>query len=202
MEAKERIILKSIDLFTESGIRHVTMDQIAVEAGMSKRTIYELFRDKDELIRECLETMHRQNMEEVQEILSRASNVIEALYKFGQHGEKKKAAINRLFFEDIRKIYPHMWETMKNRARSGGGSFPQRILKQGIEEGIFLKDINIEIVDAFFHIIMETFHKKDIFPANTTDRDLFTNIILPYYIGISTDKGKKLIKQYNNLLII
>jgi TetR/AcrR family transcriptional regulator, cholesterol catabolism regulator len=201
MEAKERIILISIDLFTESGIRHVTMDQIAVEAGMSKRTIYELFRDKDELIRECLETMHRQNMEEVQEILSHASNAIEALYRFGQHGEKKKSGINRLFFEDIKKLYPQMWDNMKKRVRPHTGSFSQRILKQGIEEGIFLNDLNIEIVDAFFHIIMETFHKKEIFPENTSDNDLIRNIIIPYYIGISTEKGKNLIEQYYNLVI-
>jgi len=43
---------------------------------------------------------------------------------------------------------------------------------------------------------MEIFHKKDIFPENTSDKDLIKNIIIPYYMGISTDKGKKLIEQY------
>jgi AcrR family transcriptional regulator len=201
MEPKERVILKSIELFTQSGIRLVTMDQIAEEAGMSKRTIYELFRDKDELVVECLEAMHLQNMDEVKEILSRASNVIEALYLFGQHGEKKKSLINRLFFEDMKKLYPRMWDEMKNRAKSGGDSISHRILQQGIEDGIFLKDLNIGIVDAFFNVIMENFHKKDIFPSDTSDRELIRNIILPYYIGISTEKGKKLIEQYYALLI-
>jgi TetR/AcrR family transcriptional regulator, cholesterol catabolism regulator len=202
MEPNERVILKSIELFTRSGIRQVTMDQIAEEVGMSKRTIYELFKDKDTLVLECLEAMHRQQMIEIQEILASASNIIEALYRLGQHGEKKKAAINYLFFEDIRKLYPQMWDMMKQRAKTGSGSFSSKIINKGIEEGIFRQDINVEIVDIYINSMMETFHKKDIFPDNTTDKDLLKNIIVPYYLGISTEKGKKLIEQYIPLILL
>ncbi len=198
MEPRQRITQKTIELFIHNGIRQVTMDQIAEEAGMSKRTIYEIFKDKDSLVWECLETMNRKHMQEVQDILADASNVIEALYKFGLHGEKKKSEINRLFFEDLRKLYPHFWETLKKRAQPGSGSFSCRILEKGIEEGIFLKDINVEVVDAFFYVIMETFHKKDIFPQNITHQELIRNIIVPYFRGISTEKGKKLIEEYEN----
>jgi hypothetical protein len=51
-------------------------------------------------------------------------------------------------------------------------------------------------VDIFFNAMMEIFHKKDIFPENTTDKELLFNIVIPYYLGISTDKGKTLIEQY------
>lgn len=200
MEANERVILKSIELFTHFGIRQVTMDQIAEEVGMSKRTIYELFRDKDTLVRECLETMNENYLQEAQEILAHASNVIEALYKFGQHGHRTKSEINQAFFEDIRKIYPHFWEALKKRAKPVEGSFTCKILENGIKEGIFINDLNVEIVDAFFSVMMETFHKKDIFPENTSPQDLIRNIITPYFLGISTEKGKKLIEQYSNLL--
>jgi TetR/AcrR family transcriptional regulator, cholesterol catabolism regulator len=196
MEANERIILKSLELFTRSGIRLVTMDQIAEEVGMSKRTIYELFKDKDTLVLECLETMHRQQMLEVQEIMADSSNVIEALYRMGERGEKRKALINHLFFEDIRKLYPQIWDMMKQRARSGADSFSFKILTKGIEEGVFREDLNVEIVDIFFNYMMEILHKKDIFPENTSDKELLRNIIIPYYMGISTDKGKQIIEKY------
>ncbi len=199
MEPKERVILKSIELFTQFGIRQVTMDQIAEEVGMSKRTIYELFRDKDTLVRECMEKMNERYLQEIQETLVHASNVIEALYKFGQHGHRKKSEINPLFFEDIRKIYPILWEAQKKRASTKEGSFTCSILERGINEGIFINDLNVKIVDAFFNVMVETFHKKDIFPENTSPRDLIRNIITPYFLGISTEKGKKLIEQYSNL---
>jgi len=196
MEPKERVISKSIELFVQSGIRLVTMDQIALELGMSKRTIYELFKDKDTLVRECLETIRYRHLEEVRNILAAASNVIEALYLVSQHGEKKKSSANRLFFEDIKKLYPIMWKSIQKGSRPGEASFSSTILKRGMDEGIFVKDLKIPIVDAYIHIMMDSFHQKELFPENTTDEDLIKNVIIPYYIGISTLKGQELIKKY------
>lgn len=201
MEPNERIIHKALELFTKSGIRLVTMDQIAEEVGMSKRTIYELFKDKDTLVLECLEAMHRQQMQEIQEIISGSANVIEALYLMGERGEKKRAMINHLFFEDIRKLYPQIWDKLKSRAKAGTDSFSYKILTQGIKEGIFREDLNVEIVDIFFNAMMEILHKKDIFPENTSDKELLKNIIVPYYSGISTEKGKQIIDGYVKLIL-
>lgn len=201
MEPNERVILKSLELFSRSGIRLVTMDQIAEEVGMSKRTIYELFKDKDTLVLECLETMHKIQIEEIQVIIANASNVIEALYRMGQHREKKKATINHLFFEDIRKLYPQLWDFIVKKSKTGVNSFTKQILTKGMNEGIFRNDINVEIVDTFIFSMMEILHKKEIFPENTTDRDLILNIIVPYYMGISTEKGQRLIEQYLPLTI-
>ena len=196
MEPRERVIMKSIELFTLNGIRSVTMDHIALELGMSKRTIYELFKDKDTLVLESLETMHTLYMEELTGVLAGATNAIEALYMLSQHGEKKKASTNRLFLEDLRKIYPNIWKTLQQRIRPGQGSLSCTLLKQGIEEGIFREDINLDIVDTFIHNMMETFHNKELYPPNTTDLDLVRNIIIPYYKGISTERGQMLIDQY------
>lgn len=199
MEPRQRVIQKTIELFTRYGIRQVTMDQVAEEVGISKRTIYEMFRDKDTLVKESLEAMNERYLGEVNEILANASNVIEALYKFGQHGHRVKSEINPLFFEDIRRIYPHLWEAQKKRSKPSGGSLSCGILERGIKEGIFMYDLNLEIVDAFFSVMMDTFHQKDIFPKNATPRDLVRNIINPYFVGISTEKGRTLIEQYGNL---
>lgn len=196
MDARERVILKSIDLFTRYGIRQVTMDRITSELGMSKRTIYELFNDKDTLLWECLETMHRQQTIEVNEILAVASNVIEALYKLGQYGEQKNAAINCLFFEDLKKLNPDFWNTMKNKSKPGPGSFSYAILEKGVKQKIFRANLNLVLVDTFIHIIMNSFHEKDVYPLNYSRADILKNTIIPYYQGIATEKGKKLIDEY------
>lgn len=200
MEARERVVIKSIELFTQYGIRQVTMDQIATELGMSKRTIYELFSDKDTLLWECLETMHREHNTEINAILNESSNVIEALYLLGQHGEKKKSTINIMFFEDIRKVYPHLWETMKTRNKPGTGSFSYIILEKGVKQGIFRDELNMELVDNFIHIIMDSFHEKDAYPNGISRTDILKNTIIPYYMGIATEKGRKLIEEYITLM--
>ncbi len=196
MEAKERVILKSIELFLQAGIRLVTMDQIATEVGMSKRTIYEMFKDKDDLLTQCLESMFQQNKDEFHEIVSKSDNAIEALYLIGQHGEKKKASINRLFFEDFKKLYPQLWEQFKEKNGPGRESVSFTILQKGLGEGIFRKELNLEIVDIFVHSMMETCYNAVIFPVNSDMKEIIGNVIIPYFRGIATRKGQDLIEIY------
>ena len=196
MEAKDRVILKSSELFLQTGIRLVTMDQIATEMGMSKRTIYEMFKDKDDLLAQCLESMFRQDIKELHEIISGSDNAIEALYLIGQHGEKKKASVNRIFFEDFRKLYPVLWEHFRVKSGPGRESVSFTILQKGLGEGIFRKDLNLEIVDIFIHSMMETCYNAEIFPANTDMKEIIGNVIIPYFRGIATRKGQELIEKY------
>ena len=81
METRDRIISKSIELFVRFGIRYVTMDQIAAELGISKRTIYELFKDKDDLLLQCIEEMGKRNNRELHDIVVKSENVIEASWE-------------------------------------------------------------------------------------------------------------------------
>ncbi len=196
MNTKDRIIWKSVELFKKAGIRQVTMDQIAAALGMSKRTIYEMFKDKDELLWQCLLVMDKQNEEEMDAIISQSSNAIEALYMIGQHGEKKKADINPLFFDDFEKLYPQMQSFFVKRNQPGNESITYSLLKRGIEEGIFRKDINLAVVDIFIYEMMKICHKADIFPESTQTRIIIDNIIIPYFRGISTKKGLELIEKH------
>ena len=196
MEAKDRVILKSIELFQQAGIRLVTMDQIAGEVGMSKRTIYEMFKDKDDLLMQCLDIMNLQTRTEIQEIISKSANAIEALYLIGQHGEKRKASINKLFFEDFKKLYPQIWKNLREKNGPGRESVSFTILQKGIKEDIFRGDLNLVIVDIFIHNMMETCHSAEIFPVESDLRDIIANVIIPYFRGIATRKGQDLIEKY------
>lgn len=205
METRDRIISKSIELFVRFGIRYVTMDQIAAELGISKRTIYELFKDKDDLLLQCIEEMGKRNNRELHDIVVKSENVIEALYMIGQHGEKKKAAINPLFFDDIGKLYPHLLKIFIKKQGPGHESVSYTILKKGTHQGIFRKELNLDIVDVFIHEMMKICHDISIFPEDSNSSGIIKNIVIPYFRGISTDKGKELIEKHfpfnNNNLI-
>ncbi|MBN2613609.1 MAG: TetR/AcrR family transcriptional regulator, partial [Bacteroidales bacterium] len=196
MEVKDRIIAKSIELFSKSGIRLVTMDQIAAEAGVSKRTIYEMFKDKDDLLLHSMELMSSRYNQELNEIVTSAENAIEALFKIARHGEMKKATVNHLFYEDFKKFYPGIWLRFKKRYGPGSESISYKILQKGINEGIFRKGLDLVIVDTFIHLLMEISHKKEDFPEKTTPEQLVENVIIPYFNGIATKKGQGLIEKY------
>ena len=172
------------------------MDQIAVETGVSKRTIYEIFKGKDDLLKICIEQMDLQNKSEMNAIIAGTDNVIEALYKIGQHGERKKSAINHLFFDDLEKHYPQFRSIFTRRGDSATGSIIYTILKKGIHEGIFIEDINIAIVDVFIHEMMVICHKNDLFPDEPESIEILKNIVIPYFKGICKPKGIDLIEKY------
>jgi len=191
METRDRIILKAIELFTRLGIRYVTMDQIAGELGMSKRTLYEIFRDKDDLLSHCLIEIGRRHREEIHEIIAGSENIIAALFRIAEHSEKKKASANILFFEDLEKYHPKMIETLR---KSVDGKEPviKSILKKGISEGIFKNEIDIDIVNTFIHEMMKICSNPSIFQVKE-NRVIIDNVIIPYFLGISTGKGQVLI---------
>jgi AcrR family transcriptional regulator len=172
------------------------MDQIAVETGVSKRTIYEIFRDKDDLLHACIGQMASENKQELNVIISQSENVIQALYMIGQHGENKRSSINHLFFDDLDKHYPHLRNIFSDQNESGAKSISFTILENGINEGVFIKEMNVAIVETFIHEMMKICHRIDLFPGDSDIAEIVKNVIIPYFRGISKPKGIDLIEKY------
>ena len=100
MEVRDRIIEEATSQFFRFGIRNVTMDDIAVSLGISKRTVYEIFKDKSDLIQTCLKKLTEDGERNKTMVVSKSSNVIEAIFVFMQEGIKAINSINPVFFKD------------------------------------------------------------------------------------------------------
>jgi len=197
MEILERIINEAFELFMKFGIRSVTMDQIACHLGISKRTLYENFKDKNELLTEGIEHFRMIMQSEAMEIIKKSDNVIESLYFIGRHGEEMRKRVNPQFFEDIRKYHPEIHSRISDRSRNKQYSIMLTMIRKGINDGVFKKGLNPEIVNEFWHEIMNIFMNEEIFPRNLYGQeDLLKNMIMPYLLGISTEKGQALINKY------
>jgi len=197
MEIRERIINEAFELFMKFGIRSVTMDQIAGHLGISKRTLYENFRDKNELLARGIEHFRGIKQTEAMEIIKKSDNVIESLYYIGKHGEEMRKRVNPLFFEDIRKYHPEIHSRISDRSRNKQYSIMLTMIRKGINDGVFKKGLNPEIVNEFWHEVMNIFMNEEIFPRNLYgQQELLKNMIMPYLLGISTEKGQALINKY------
>jgi len=173
------------------------MDQIACHLGISKRTLYENFKDKNELLTEGIEHFRMIMQSEAMEIIKKSDNVIESLYFIGKHGEEMRKRVNPQFFEDIRKCHPEIHSSISDRSRNKQYSIMLTMIRKGINDGVFKKGLNPEIVNEFWHEIMNIFMNEEIFPRNLYGQeDLLKNIIMPYLLGISTEKGQALINKY------
>ena len=197
MELKERILSEAFQMFMKSGIRSVTMDQISNYMGISKRTLYEIFREKNELLREGIEYFSNIRRAEARHIIETSGNVIEAIYILITKGEEMRQQINPMFFEDIRKYLPEIHHHITTEGRMREYSFTLEVLKKGVREGIFKGDLDLEMVNAFIHQMMNIVLQEDVFPKDQySHEDIFKNIMMPYLSGISTEKGKEQILKY------
>lgn len=198
MSVRDKIVEGSFNLFIRFGIRSITMDMIAEQLGISKRTIYENFKDKDELLKHCLESAITMQKKIHQEILDNSENVIDAMLIILKQNNAIIKSVNPLFFHDMRKYYKEIdKDTLECENKEKLSQFSE-LLRRGIREKLFRDCINVEIVSILF---FEQFHmliEKDFFPEEKFPKaEVFDNIVINFMRGIATEKGIRIIEKYS-----
>jgi TetR/AcrR family transcriptional regulator, cholesterol catabolism regulator len=197
MDYRQRIIEEGAMMFRTYGIRAVTMDMLASQLGISKRTIYEVFSDKDELLKGVLKWMLEKQRELMTKIFSESENVIEAIFKMLDlmtgHFQKMSPA----FLMDMKRLHR---DVVKNPEEMNDFPYLQNnseILFRGIKEGLFRSDIDIEITNKCMFEVVRMSNDKDVFPPDAfLNKDVIRNFYINYLRGISTQKGLDLINRY------
>ncbi|HKM93498.1 MAG TPA: TetR/AcrR family transcriptional regulator [Prolixibacteraceae bacterium] len=201
MEIREKIMRTAGRLFIENGVKQITMDAISKSIGASKRTVYENFKDKNDLLYNVLTEGIISNKKEALKIIETSANVIEALFLIGNFHQKMYGSINPLFFIDIKKYHSQVFDKVLKSDQFRNYEITYTLLKRGVNEGIFRKEINIEIVNLFIH------HTLDFFPKYEDQIECSLALVsewvhLPYLRGLCTDKGnemlKKIYEEYKN----
>jgi len=199
MNIKERIITGSRQMFIKFGIRSITMDMIAEQLGVSKRTIYEQFSDKDELLQHCINTAMNEQRRINEEIIENSENIIEATFKFIKNSIDTLNAINPLFFFDIEKYYPNLWEQKIKENDNRNLNRSIEIVNRGVQENIFRSEISVEIVAKLILEQFKMLNNQELFPNDKFSRvNVFENIVINFIRGIATEKGLLLIDKYSN----
>lgn len=186
LELRERIVGTAVTSFSTHGIKSITMDDIAASLSISKRTLYEIFPDKESLLEECILKGRREADVFVKGVLATSSNVLEVLLKCYLRSIEKVHATNKRFFEDIKK-YPRAYELMK-RDNNRNSEDTIRFFKEGVKQGIFRDDVNFAIVNLLVRGQLDMLLNTDV-----CDRysfvEVYESIMFTFLRGISTEKG-------------
>lgn len=198
MDTRERILHRAKELFFAFGIRNVTMDALATDLGVSKRTIYEIFQDKDDLVLESIRLMIEEDNKELLQIIEDSEHVIEALFNIIRQQRTRRAGYAMAFLADVKKYFPVVQATFyvcKKDLKKFSASYI--LLERGIKEGIFRKDLMIEMVDNYLHEMVTIIHQSErIRSLKVNELDIINNIFIPYFRGICTPKGLALMDQF------
>lgn len=146
---RERILEYCEQTFMRYGIRSVSMDAIAVGLGISKKTIYQFFKDKEEIIKALLEKGHEEGCITLKQIDQQAQDPIEKFFLVFKHYHDELCTINPAVIYDLRKYHPNSWETFCIRKEKEPFNIFSDILVNGIEQGLFRPEINIKIMSKY-----------------------------------------------------
>jgi AcrR family transcriptional regulator len=200
MSQVERIIQGSEELFLTAGIKSVTMDDIAKHLGMSKKTIYQFFKDKNELVIALVKKKLKEDEEQMDDIISKSGNVIEEMINMMKCSEEIFSRINPIVVHDMQKYHPDAWKQFQDFKSEVLVRTLEELLTKGIKQGYVRPEIDVRIIAMMRVNQVELGFNTAIYPVaefNTWTVQQQFNEHFNY--GICTLKGYKLLNEYKNI---
>lgn len=190
MEIRERILQTAEAFFRKFGIRSVTMDEIASELGISKKTIYQNFEDKDSIVHEIARLNMMCDIEESERIHKESANPIEQVFREATLLRKQASTINPAVFYDLKKYHPKTWQLFQEYNKVNFLEIVKNNLREGIAQGLYREEIDIEILARLRLEEVEFAFNRDVFPPEKFNQtEVHTTFIDHYLRGIMTQKG-------------
>lgn len=200
MELRERILKEADGLFCKFGIKRITMDDIARELGISKKTIYQHFKDKNELVYILIQEMLEMNMKVMDTRTANAANAIEEVFLVVTHLQEMLSKTNPMIFYDLHKYHPESWSLFKDFRFSYMKDCILKNIKWGIDEGYFRPEIKAEILALLRLEQVDMIFNQIVFPAGKfVMLEVMTEVTEHYLYGLCTLKGHKLINKYKHI---
>jgi TetR/AcrR family transcriptional regulator, cholesterol catabolism regulator len=200
MEANEKILKGALQLFFKYGIRQVTMDDIAKELGISKKTIYQFFKEKDDLVNQLCEIEMSRNESEFNLINKTAKDPIHEIILLSSKMRDMMQHINPSFFMDLQKFYPLAFARFKQFKNSCALENILNNIKKGIEMGIYRDNMDIDFVAKYRLAQIDMLMFGNYFTFEKTSFSKTSQIMLELFVyGISTQKGHKMLDNYKKL---
>jgi TetR/AcrR family transcriptional regulator, cholesterol catabolism regulator len=197
MNTHDRILETTLKLMRMYGIKNVTMMDIARECGVSKKTVYEHFQDKDAMVEEAIRFMVDDQQNQLQHCHNEANDAIELLMNSVRVTETMVKTVNPVLLFELEKYHPDAWKILEEFKNNYVINSIRASLEQGIAEGIFRKSIKIDIVARLRLLQLESAYNPRQYPAEQFDlHEVMQQIAVHFIYGVATIKGHQLLNKY------
>ncbi|MFQ3351880.1 MAG: AcrR family transcriptional regulator [Candidatus Marivariicella framensis] len=196
---KEKIIIKATELFLSIGFKSVTMDDLAQSMGISKKTIYQFFKNKNHLISLCMKTLQKGVVKSFKQISINANNPIIELFQIKKEAMKVLGNTETAPQFQLQKFYPEIYQELKGREFDLVRDVFQESLKKGIKSGYYREEINIDFITRIYINGMRGVRDINLFPLHEFKLEKVIEDFLEYHVrAISTNKGLILLNKIYN----
>jgi len=202
-EELKNILLKARELYMKYGIKSITMDDVARELGISKKTLYQYVTDKDDLVGKFIDNEIAIRQEEICKCFRIGLNAVEELFEISIFMNKLMRDQNPTTEYDLKKYYPQHFQKTVNARREGVFNYILLNLKKGIKEGLYRKEMNREVIAKLYLWRIENSQISELFTSEEfSSFKLFVELLTYHVRGIATEKGivelERKIKELEN----
>lgn len=195
-EKKIEIVKAALEVYMKFGIKSLTMDEMARQLGVSKKTLYQFVSDKNELVEDCLKYAQNIDMACMTSIFSQNLNAIEELLEVGRHLVKTLGAIHPSIFFDLSKYHPNALKSMHKHKYVAVRETLMTNLRKGIEQGVYRDNLSPEIVSRLHMAAMDSIMTGDVIVNLDFRIDEVYSEYFRYHIrGIASEKGLEFLKE-------
>ena len=199
MDTPTRILNETRALFKRRGIRAVTMDDIARELGMSKKTVYQYFKNKAEIVQAVCNDHFNEERCILEEILEKAHDPVEEMLLILQAMEKTFKEFPTVMIYEVQRYYPNAWNLFDGFKHDFILQSIRQNLNEGVKLGLYRQDMDLELVARLRLTEIEMIMNPEVFPPRENDiQKLQMELFKIFLHGVVTMRGKKLIYKYLN----
>ena len=194
---ENRILFKARDLMTRNGVKHVTMDDIASKLGISKKTIYQFYKDKDALVMAVVNFELEEQSLKCQRTQDMADNAVHEMFMILEDIQQMFKNMNPMTMNELAKYYPEAFLRIQNHK----DEFMHKIIKtnliKGIEQGVYRKEIDPEILSIYRLETSFVPFNVQLYPYSKFDIGKVTLQIIENFIyGVMSIKGIEFMEKY------
>lgn len=190
---RQTITEQALNMFKTHGIKAVRMDDVAKELKISKRTLYEQFVDKEQLLLECVMLNSENSKKIYEDFMSKTNNLMEILCFFIKYRLEEFSRYNSLFFMEVIKYKPvrdYLEDISKSRIKE-----QENFIKRGIEEGLVVDNINFKLLSRINKAAIDNLIRDKVYEQYPLS-DIFRTFMMVFLRGILTEKGQVEFEKY------
>lgn len=201
METKERILKGAEELFFKYGIKSITMDDIAKHLAISKKTIYQFYGDKNDMVETLMKEKLKQDECDLSQIQKESENVIVEVFNIMKHMSAMFASLNPNVFYDLQKYHSKAWALFKAFKNECMFKMVANSIDKGKKQGLVRADINTSIITKMrLEQIENAFNPQAFPPDKYKIVDVQITMLDHFLHGICTLKGHKLLNKYKEII--
>ncbi|RZK13353.1 MAG: TetR/AcrR family transcriptional regulator [Hymenobacter sp.] len=200
METKDRILTRAAALFLRNGIKSVSMDDIATDLGMSKKTLYKTFTNKDDIVLAVMTDHLCKAQGECARFASVSADAVREMLDISAWADEQFANVHPSIFYDLRKYHPAAWALFSTHKSTFILDQITRNLRRGIAEGLFRSDLDVEVLARLNLAQIELTFNPDLYPPAQFAPSRVNKVFDEHFLlGVATLKGHRLFNKYQHI---